>query len=387
MTMTPHVFENRLLRASRLLLCGVLLLGLLAGTACSTDNTDEQEAAEYPNLNKVPEKPETVASLAEAKEIEEGLRADRDKARYTDETLRADTSLQPPLAAPPKPVVEEVKTETVTEVTETVKADGSETVTETVTEVVEDKTTEAAAPAVAAVAQEKVTETPLPAPEVAAAATDETPTAAPMRDQVISGETTPKPAVASVYEQQLAAQNATRLPDTISASGASNTASTASTEASAPAATAASSSSSSGNSLTLNPPANEGGRVIQNYAASDGSRPIETIYFAQGSHRISAADRAKLDRIARTQKATGGTLKIVGHASSRTRDMPEARHMIVNLNVSQLRASKIAEYFIEAGVEPSNLLVESVSDAEPLINEPMPSAEAKNRRAEIFLLN
>lgn len=384
MTMTPNAFENRLLRASRLLLGGVLLLALLAGTACSTDNTDEQEAAEYPNLNKVPEKPETVASLAEAKEIEEGLRADRDKARYTDETLRADTSLQPPLATPPKPAVEEVKTESVTEVTETTKADGSETVTETTTEIVEEKAAEAAEPDVAAVAQEKVTETPLPAPEVAAATTDETSASAPMRDKVISGETAPKPAVASVYEQQLAAQNATRLPDTISTNGESNAASagsTASTEA-APA-----SSPSSDSSVALNRPSTDDGRVIQNYAASDGSSPIETIYFAQGSYRISAADKAKLDRIARTQMAAGGTLKIVGHASSRTRDMSEARHMIVNFNVSQQRASKIAEYFIEAGVEPSNLLVESVSDAEPLISEPMPSAEAKNRRAEIFLLN
>lgn len=127
--------------------------------------------------------------------------------------------------------------------------------------------------------------------------------------------------------------------------------------------------------------------MIPNYAASDGSTPIETIYFAQGSHRISRTDRQLLDRIARTQKAAGGTLKIVGHASSRTREMSEARHMIVNLNVSQQRASAVAEYFIKAGIEPSDLLIESVSDTEPVIAEPMPSAEAKNRRVEIFLLN
>ena len=98
MTMTPNTFENRFLCASRLLLGGALLLAVLAGTACSTDNTEEQDAAEYPNVNKVPEQPETVATLTEAEEIEEGLRADRENARYTDETLRADTSLQPPLA-------------------------------------------------------------------------------------------------------------------------------------------------------------------------------------------------------------------------------------------------------------------------------------------------
>ena len=384
MTMTPNTFENRFLRASRLLLGGALLLAVLAGTACSTDNTEEQDAAEYPNVNKVPEQPETVATLTEAEEIEEGLRADRENARYTDETLRADTSLQPPLAAPPKPVVEEVKAETVTEVTETVTADGSETVKETVTEVVEEKTVEAA-PVVAAVAQEEVTETPLPAPSVVDSAPETpAPEPAPMREQIISGETAPKPAIESVFEQQLAASGVTRLPTTMSSD--SSTATSASSVAPAVSSSSTISASSSG-SVTLTPPLNDGGRTIPNYAASDGTTPIETIYFAQGSHRINGSDKDKLDRIARTQMAAGGTLKIVGHASSRTRQMAEEKHMIVNLNVSQARASAIAEYFIKAGVEPSNLLVESVSDTEPRIAEPMPSAEAVNRRAEIFLLN
>lgn len=387
MTMTPNAFENRFIRASRLLLGGVLLLAVLAGTACSTDNTEEQDAAEYPNVNKVPEQPETVATLTEAEQIEEGLRADRDNARYTDETLRADTSLQPPLAAPPKPMVEEVKAETVTDVTETVTADGSETVKETVTEVVEEKTAEAA-PAVAAVTQEEVTETPLPAPSVVDSAPETpTPEPAPVREQIISGETAPKPAIESVFEQQLAASGATRLPDGIVSDG-SGTATASTPSASRSSSVSASSSAASSNgSVTLTPPSNDGGRTIPNYAASDGTTPIETIYFAQGSHRINGADKDKLDRIARTQMAAGGTLKIVGHASSRTREMAEEKHMIVNLNVSQARASTIAEYFIKAGVEPSNLLVESVSDTEPRIAEPMPSAEAVNRRAEIFLLN
>ncbi|MZR31002.1 OmpA family protein [Sneathiella litorea] len=376
MIMTPHAFEYRISRSLRLLLGGVLLLAVLAGAGCSTDNTEEEDAAEYPNLNTVPEKPESVASLAEAQKIEEGLRADRDNARYSEETLRADTSLQPPLAAPPKPVVEDVKTEAV--------------VTETVTEVIKEKAPEPEMPEVAAVAQEPVTETPLPDPSVAESASEAAPAASPVREQVISGEAAQKPPVTSVFERQLAAQNATRLPDTISATGTSSaapdTAAPAATASSAP-ASSTSSSSSSGGSVSLTPPLNDGGRTIPNYAASDGSSPIETIYFAQGSHRISSADRVKLDRIARAQIAAGGTLKIVGHASSRTREMSEERHMIVNLNASQARAAAIAQYFIKAGVSSADLVIESVSDAEPRVAEPMPSAEAMNRRAEIFLLN
>src|SRR5690606_33237640 len=81
------------------------------------------------------------------------------------------------------------------------------------------------------------------------------------------------------------------------------------------------------------PQVQDSGRLIPNYAAADGRTPVETLYFAQGSSRLSAEDRAKLDRIARSQKAAGTTIRIVGHASSRTRDMPEAEHMMVNFNV------------------------------------------------------
>jgi outer membrane protein OmpA-like peptidoglycan-associated protein len=385
MTMTQNAFENRFSHGARRLLGGVLLMALLAGTACSTDNTEEQEAAEYPNVNSVPDKPETVAALTEAEEIEEGLRADRDNARYTDEALRADTSLQPALPKPEKPLVEE--TETVTEEVQVTEQATTETVTETVTEKVEEQAEEAA-PAVAAAAQEKVTETPLPAPSVIEAPADPTPEPAPVREQVITGETVQKPEVTSVFERQLAAQNATRLPDGMGSDGSGTaTANSSAPDNSAAGAASSSSATSSNGSVTLTPPSNDGGRVIPNYAASDGSRPIETIYFGQGSHRISASDRATLDRIARTQQAAGGTLKVVGHASSRTREMSEARHMIVNFSVSQQRAAAVAEYLIKAGVQPSDLLVESVSDTQPVIAEPMPSAEAKNRRVEIFLLN
>ncbi len=373
--------ENRGSIVMRVALGATLALFLLAGAGCSTDNTEEQEAAEYPNLNKVPEKPETVAALAEADKIGEGLRADRENARYTDESLRADTSLQPPLARP-EPKVETVTTEVSEKITETA---GTTTVTETVKETVEE--VKPAAPVVAKVEQEPVQKAPLAPPAVAPEPKTETPPPAPIREQVISGESAAKPAVESVFEQQLAAQNATRLPEGVAADGSGTATATATASSSATAPATAAPAASGSEQITLRPPANDGGRTIPNYAASDGTTPIETIYFAQGSHRINGEDRVKLDRIARTQMAAGGTLKIVGHASSRTREMAEEKHMIVNLNVSQQRAAAIAEYFIRAGVAPTDLVIESVSDTEPRISEPMPSAEAMNRRAEIFLLN
>ncbi|WP_339632218.1 OmpA family protein [uncultured Sneathiella sp.] len=371
-----NAFENRFLRGLRTGAGLFLVLTLLAVAGCSTDGAEEEADAEYPNINEVPETPETAVALSEAEDIGEGLRADRENARYTDETLRADTSVQPPPAQPAKPASAEI-TETVTEtVTETAEEKVT-TVTEEVTEKVEEK-----APEVAAVAQTPVTEQPLPAPEVTETK-DTTPPPAPVTETIITGESAKGPEVESVFQQQLAASGATRLPESSSTQG---------TESSGTASSVASNSSSgtqgqSSGGITLTPPTTDGGRAVRNYAASDGSSPIETIYFAQGSHRINAADRQVLDRIARAQLAAGGTLKVVGHASKRTRQMGEAEHMIVNLNVSQARATAVAEYLLKAGVAPGDMIVESVSDAEPLIDEPMPSAEAKNRRTEIFLLN
>src|SRR5690606_29007521 len=329
--------------ARRLLGLGLCAL-LLAGAACSTDNSEEQEAAEYPSVSTVREKPETIETLAEANKSGEGLRADRSNARYTDEALRAATSVQPPLAPPPSPQPEAV-TEPVTEtVTTTVEetATGVTTTTEERVEV-EAEVEERTEPAVAAAPQEPVAQQRLTPP---ASETSEQTT-------VISSDGVERTTVASVYEQQLAASGATRLPDGVRADGAGS-------DAAAPAADAP--------------------RLAPNYAAANGRTPVETLYFAQGSARLSAEDRAKIDRITRSQRDEASTIRIVGHASSRTRDLPETEHMMVNFSISQQRAAAVAEYFLKAGINAERLVVESVSDSEPVSAEPMPRAEAMNRR-------
>ncbi|MCF8468545.1 MAG: OmpA family protein [Sneathiella sp.] len=351
-----------------------IVTAMLAVAGCSTDNTEEQAAADYPSVNAVPEKPETVASLSDAREIEEGLRSDREKARYTDEALRADTAIQPPKAEP-------AVTQSAPVVKETPPPPAPKE------------------PDVAAVPTEPVKEAPLAAPAEASTtpppATAETSTApAPPESMAPKSATektiaaaaptpdtmTPDEGVNRVFEDRLNASSVTALPE-----GMKSTETDAAPASSAAPASRAAPAPVDNSPVVMTPP--DGSRLIPNYAASDGRTPIETIYFAQGSHRIDAADREKLERIARTQMAAGGKLKVVGHASSRTRQMPETRHMIVNLNVSNARAAAVAEFLLKAGVAPGDLVIESVSDADPLINEPMPSAEAKNRRAEIFLLN
>ncbi len=47
---------------------------------------------DFPNLATVPEKPRKSSTMAEIKEIREGLVADRERARYTDQELRASST-------------------------------------------------------------------------------------------------------------------------------------------------------------------------------------------------------------------------------------------------------------------------------------------------------
>lgn len=351
-------------RAAFRLACGAGLAALLlVASGCSTSD-GEEGAAEYPNLATVPEKPETIATLEEADKIGEGLRADRENARYTDESLRADTSVQPPLVPPRAPETEVRESVSVSETVE-MTASGTTVVVE---ERVETQIEEKAEPSVAAVPQEQVEEARLSAP-AAEAASGETAADVGSSTTVVSSRGVERDPIASVYERQLAASAARRLPDGVQAgAGSSSVASAAATS-------------------RPRPQVQDSGRLIPNYAAADGRTPVETLYFAQGSSRLSAEDRAKLDRIARSQKAAGTTIRIVGHASSRTRDMPEAEHMMVNFNVSQQRAAAVAAYLLNAGVAADKLRVESVSDREPATAEAMPRAEAMNRRVEIFILN
>jgi len=325
---------------------GIVLLAMsLFVSACSTDAADEK-SEEFPTLNSVPKSPDKTELAENAGEIQEGLRADRENARYTDEVLRADTSVQAPLPVPSAVTVEEVKEEVV------VVKEAEKIVTETVTTVTE--TTEPESPKVVA---EQATEAPAKA------------AVPPVATTVVSSQ-----GVEQVFEEKLAA------------SSASTTTISENTQFNGPAA-APTASASPSQASSASEGAKEGGRLIQNYAASDGTEPVEIIFFTRGSKRVGNNDKKKLRRIIRAQQQTGGKLKVVGHASSRTRDLPLGEHMLVNLNVSQQRAAAVAQALIDLGASGEDIIIESVSDAVPLSQEAMPRSEAKNRRAEIFLLN
>ena len=114
---------------------------------------------------------------------------------------------------------------------------------------------------------------------------------------------------------------------------------------------------------------------------------VATINFYSGSSQVDGSGLRKIKKIAKLAKEREAKIKIVGHASIRTKDMPLAKHKLVNFNISDRRAQSVADIFIKKHNFPSsNLLTEAVSDTKPLFKENMPAGTKANQRTEIFLI-
>ncbi len=114
---------------------------------------------------------------------------------------------------------------------------------------------------------------------------------------------------------------------------------------------------------------------------------VATILFENGSSKLKSLDRRILSSVSHLQRDSGGTIRIVGHASSRTRNLDPVRHKMANFQISMARADKVFGELIRLGVSGDRIIITAVSDAEPLYHEFMPSGEAGNRRTEVYLFN
>lgn len=119
----------------------------------------------------------------------------------------------------------------------------------------------------------------------------------------------------------------------------------------------------------------------------DGGERVATILFSNGSYTLTGRDRQILSEIVRLQRQRGGKVRVVGHASSRTRNMDPVRHKMVNYKVSVDRAEIIGKQLMRLGMASADVFIDARSDTAPLYFESMPSGEAGNRRAEIYLVN
>ncbi|WP_164516367.1 OmpA family protein [Minwuia thermotolerans] len=120
-------------------------------------------------------------------------------------------------------------------------------------------------------------------------------------------------------------------------------------------------------------------------ATRGGRAPDEVILFRHGSVSLSSDDHATIRRIAEQAKRTNARIRIQGHASSRTGEMAVDNHLLANLRVSAARADAVADALAREGIPYERLYIEAKGDNAPIYNEAMPSGEAGNRRAEIYL--
>ena len=122
-------------------------------------------------------------------------------------------------------------------------------------------------------------------------------------------------------------------------------------------------------------------------AMNGGVPPTAIVYFPGDTTSLPAAARAKVSEAVAAFQAGGGTgtIKVVGHSSSRTANMPVERHLEVIFQKSQARANAVAQALIRAGVPADKVRIEAVGDSQPVYYESMPKGEDGNRRAEIFV--
>jgi outer membrane protein OmpA-like peptidoglycan-associated protein len=123
------------------------------------------------------------------------------------------------------------------------------------------------------------------------------------------------------------------------------------------------------------------------YTPPQQSQPRTVVFFARDAVALGAKAKAQILAAAQTfRSGTGsGFVRVVGHSSSRTADMPMARHLEVVFEHSQDFATAVANELIRDGVPADKVLIEAVGDSQPVYYESMPQGEAGNRRAEIFM--
>ena len=126
---------------------------------------------------------------------------------------------------------------------------------------------------------------------------------------------------------------------------------------------------------------------LTDYALAGGnSYQAAIIRFGNGSARLFEPDLGVIRELVPLILNNNAIVEVVGHASSRTRNMDPLEHKLINFEISLSRANAVAQALINAGVPSDRISVAALSDSQPVSSEAMPAGEAENRRAEIYLI-
>lgn len=111
------------------------------------------------------------------------------------------------------------------------------------------------------------------------------------------------------------------------------------------------------------------------------------IYHSNGKNDLSRKDIKSLKAISKFVKEHKETakVKIIGHASSRTKDMKILKHKLTNYDLSIDRANAVKNKLARLGVDKKKIELVAVSDTEPVKKEIMPVSETMNRRTEVYI--
>jgi outer membrane protein OmpA-like peptidoglycan-associated protein len=107
---------------------------------------------------------------------------------------------------------------------------------------------------------------------------------------------------------------------------------------------------------------------------------VASIQFGSGSAKLDPQDDRVLRQVADLYRQRGGTVVVIGRASSSAAAASSLRLQVVNFSVSLDRAGAVARALERHGVPSGRIEVAAMPDADAA-----PSAEAANRRADVFL--
>ncbi len=353
----------------------------------------------FPNLSSVPERPGPPEIKLEAVSAKEGLVADKNNARYTDQELRsqtanvrprprvpsepqapetdgpapADSAVRPSAPPPPPPGTPAARRPPPAPA-------GSPAATRAA------PTPAAPAPAEAQVAVKPSDTRPTPSATAQTAGRPQPMAAAP---QPMAAAPQPRaaPQPAAQPRPAAATQTAARQPRVPPRAPAPEPVrQDAAPERPRPApppvaAVTAPQGTGSAQGTAMSTPAPAQQPVVR----PGTTTLIATIYFADGQTVLTAQDLEVLRQVLNIQQDGGGMLRVVGHSSMSSGIADPVRRRMANFKVSLDRATMVARNFQDLGLSGDSVVVEARGDSQPIYSEETAAGAAANRRAEIFL--